>query len=101
MWANEKIRGQPLTNTAMYSAWPIPAVHALGLGSAANPLTPSFGLSQFAAMLLPALEGSCGICSAPLSKSFLTDVLPWKSCDSSSKYNCVLVLHLLLSFLSV
>lgn len=66
LWAKEKILRQPVTNTVMYSTWPIPAVHALGLGSAANPLTPSCGLSRFADTLLPALQGSCGICSAPL-----------------------------------
>lgn len=77
----------------MYSTWPIPAVHSLGLGSAANPFTPSRELSLFTDMLLPALQGSCGARSAPLIKSSLTDMLPGKSWHSSSVYNCELVLH--------
>lgn len=37
-WASKKRLMQPVTNTVVHSLWLIPAVHARGLSSAANPL---------------------------------------------------------------
>lgn len=68
LWASEKILTQPVANTVVHSTWLIPAVHARGLSSAANPSPP--GSPCWLTRSLAA-RGGRGVCPAPLVKPFL------------------------------